>query len=148
MTKALIILLWSLLPLARCFSVRSNPAITQDAPVLAVSSVRVSSRTMLRLFENEQEEEEKQSEDKIVGDGRDDASTIDSADLYNGLKRRKREIKRGIGKVRLLHCLYLQSFDLYYLLICSNNISITPTPDLCSPEIPSLHTKGLSQRAQ
>ena len=68
----------------------------------------------LRLFENEQEEEEKQSEDKIVGDGRDDASTIDSADLYNDLNRRKREIKRGIGKVRVA-LLYPQSFDIIYL---------------------------------
>jgi len=65
----------------------------------------------LRLFENEQEEEEKQSKDKIVGDGRDDASTVDNADLYSDLNRRKREIKRGIGKVRLV---YLQSFDIIY----------------------------------
>ena len=147
MTKALSILLWSILPLATCFCVSSNPA--QDVPVLAVSSGTVSSsRTMaLRLFENEQEEEEKQSEDKIVGDGRDDASTIDSADLYNDLNRRKREIKRGIGKVRVA-LLYPQSFDIIYLWTCSDNISIPPIPELCSPEIPSLHTKRFSQCAQ
>ena len=53
---------------------------------------------MLHLFENDQEEE-KQSEGKIVGDGKDDASTIDSSDLYSALNARKREFARGIGKV-------------------------------------------------
>lgn len=105
MAKALILLLWSFFPLATCFS---NPAITQYAPVLAVSS-----RTMLRLFENEQEEEE-----KIVGDGRDDASTIDSADLYSGLNHRKREIKRGVGKVcfavLLYNCIFNHSIFITY----------------------------------
>ena len=100
---------------------------------------------MLRLFDNEQEEEEKQSEDKIVGDGRDDASTIDSADIYSDLNRRKREIKRGVGKVRLI---YLQSFDIIYYGSFLTNVSIPPIPDLSSPEIPSLHTKGVSQCAQ
>jgi hypothetical protein len=56
---------------------------------------------MLHLFENDQEEE-KQSEGKIVGDGKDDASTIDSSVLYNALNARKREFKRGIGKVSKL----------------------------------------------
>lgn len=53
---------------------------------------------MIHLFENDQEEE-MQSEGKIVGDGKDDASTIDSSDLYSALNARKREFARGIGKV-------------------------------------------------
>lgn len=64
---------------------------------------------MLRLFENEQEEEE-----KIVGDGRDDASTIDSADLYSGLNHRKREIKRGVGKVCFVVSSTIRSLLLTY----------------------------------
>jgi hypothetical protein len=79
---------------------------------------------MLRLFENDQEEE-KQS----VGDGDDDTSAIDSSDLYSALNARKREFKRGIGKVRsylpgLLSGAFLQSID--YLLTCICFLSITP----------------------
>ena len=104
MMKALttfFLVLWSLLPLAKCFSVSSSSAAAQDvtSPCFGHQHSSSSGRgTMLHLFENDQEEE-KQSEGKIVGDGKDDASTIDSSDLYSALNARKREFARGIGKV-------------------------------------------------
>ena len=109
MTKALItriVVLWSLLPLAKCFTASpcSAAAAAQDVISTRFGHQHASSScrgTTLHLFENDQEEE-KQSEGKIVGDGKDDASTIDSSDLYSALNARKREFARGIGKVSKL----------------------------------------------
>ena len=104
MTKALItriVVIWSLLPLATCFTASPSSAAAQDVISTCFGHQHASSScrgTMIHLFENDQEEE-MQSEGKIVGDGKDDASTIDSSDLYSALNARKREFARGIGKV-------------------------------------------------